>query len=76
MDQMKLHIEQVVATREKEVVSTKEGYLLQMNDKSRVKSNWIRNWYVLRDGLFYCKVGKVPSSSCCFLFPSHAVGLA
>jgi hypothetical protein len=59
MDQMKLHIDQVAATREKEVVSTKEGYLLHMNEKNRVKNKWMRNWYVLRDGLFYCKVGKV-----------------
>lgn len=59
MDQMKLHIDMVAASREKEVVSTKEGYLLHVNERHRVKSKWMRSWYVLRDGLFYCKSGKV-----------------
>lgn len=60
MDQMKSHIDMVAASREKEDVSTKEGYLLQINEKHRVKNKWTRNWYVLRDGLFYCKSGRVP----------------
>ncbi len=60
MDQLKLHIDTM--EKVKESSNVKEGYLLQMN-QNRVKNKWSRNWFVLRDGLFFCKQGKASKHS-------------
>eukprot|EP01090_Pellita_catalonica_P018052 TRINITY_DN5667_c0_g1_i1.p1 TRINITY_DN5667_c0_g1~~TRINITY_DN5667_c0_g1_i1.p1 ORF type:complete len:758 (-),score=140.63 TRINITY_DN5667_c0_g1_i1:415-2487(-) len=70
MDQLKAHVDHV---RQQELHPVKEGYLYTLSKQNHTKfkvnpikagkGNWVKKWFVLRDGLMYHKDGKIVDES-------------